>query len=112
MFKIQTKELVCLYREFKKSQNLECKNTLPYLAEGLYLFFGGRGGLYIKALKLIFSPYLRSPSSFRCVANANSHQENKLFPWEGEAVLPNTNPLGFEILTGPKQKCLVFVSSL
>lgn len=41
MFKIQTKELVCLYREFKKSQNLECKNTLPRLAEGLYLFFGG-----------------------------------------------------------------------
>lgn len=111
MFKIQTKELVCLYREFKKSQNLECKNTLPCLAKGLYLFvFLGVGEDIISKLSneffLLTSEVLPISGVWQMLI-ATKKTSFSL----GKERLPNINPLGFEILTGPKQNVL-FLSPL
>ena len=48
MFKIQTKELVCLYREFKKSQNLNAKTLCPAWLRDFIWFFGGWGDFISK----------------------------------------------------------------
>jgi hypothetical protein len=42
------------------------------------------------------------------VANASCHRENKLLSWEGEAGMPNTDLLGFEILIAPNKSILWF----